>query len=409
MRWNVVDSAGRVLVKEKHALSLKDLNLSARLPELIEAGIDSFKIEGRLKEPSYVANVTRHYSSLLDDWIERQGEDVTRASSGAVTPAFEADPERSFNRGFTEYFLSGRERGMVNMDTPKSMGKRVARVVAGEGNRLKVESLEPVHNADGLCYLSGGELRGIRVNSVEGDWLRCHERVSVPPGTWLYRNHDHAFEARVARRESSREIRVSVEARAEDRRLLFVATDEDNVTASVLTGECFEPATRPEQAEQVCRQLQKCGGSGFRCDRASYHGEVLFVPAARVNHYRRQLLEALAENRERARERWVQEPPPPGVPFTGEADWRLNITNSLSEQFYRSRGVALPEPGFEARDDHRGKAVMRSRYCLLFELDACLKQERPPRVKLPLYLYNNLGRFRLEFDCAACFMQVVTL
>ncbi|MDR2414303.1 MAG: U32 family peptidase [Odoribacteraceae bacterium] len=405
-RWNLIDSAGKVIARDKYLLSLKDLNLSARLPELVEAGIDSFKIEGRLKDASYVANVTRHYSMLLDKLVERR-EDLARASSGVVSSSFEPDPERSFNRGFTEYFFHGRTRGMVNAETPKSTGKLVATVVNARGNQLTVEALEPLHNGDGLCFFSGGELKGCNVNRVEGNRLSCNERVDATPGTRLYRNRDHAFNTRLERQESAREIRVEIEIRANDGRLFFSVTDEDGITASALTSERFEPAEQPDAPGRACQQARKCGGTGFRCDRVTYHGEPLFVQAAVVNRYRRDLLQALKENRERAFERWTRPLSSPPLLFPGPVDWRLNITNVLAARFYRDHGVASPPPGFEVSGDRDGKTLMYCRYCILFEMDACLKRGGGRDFSFPLYLHNRLGRFRLEFDCATCFTRVV--
>ncbi|MDR1273152.1 MAG: U32 family peptidase [Odoribacteraceae bacterium] len=468
-RWDLDDADGRPLARGKHLLSLKDLNLSARLGDLIDAGVTSFKIEGRLKDPAYVANVTRHYSMLLDREVARRG-DLSRASPGEVTACFDPDPGRGFNRGFTTYFLDGRRRGMVNEETPKSTGKRVARVVAADGRRLTVEALEPLHNADGLCYLHDGELKGFLVNGVEGDRLSCSAPVTAPPGAWLYRNHDHEFETLLARHPSSRVIRLEIEARAVDRRLQLDALDEEGTRASLRPAERLEPAARPGQEEAICRQLSRCGGSGFRCTRVSYDGEPLFAPASLVNGYRRLLLETLAANRERSRDRWVQAPFRVGVPFPGAPDWRLNVANALAERFYRACGVALPatpvspsasslassssllapsslpispsasslspaassfSPAssplplvssplsppvaslspfpFESPAFLRGKVVLRSRYCLLFERGACLKRGGAALVTPPLFLSNNLGRLRVEFDCDACFMQLVAL
>jgi len=184
MRWTVEDADGKVLLKDKHVLSLKDLNLSSRLADLVNVGIDSFKIEGRLKDASYVANVTNYYSNLLNAIIERQGN-CKRVGSGSVKAAFEADPERSFNRGYSTYFFDGRPKGLVNLDTPKSMGKRVGYALRSNGNQLLVESKYPIHNADGLCYLERGELKGFKVNRVENNLLYCNERVNITRGTLL--------------------------------------------------------------------------------------------------------------------------------------------------------------------------------------------------------------------------------
>lgn len=184
MQWTVEDSDGKVLVKDKYVLSLKDLNLSAYLNDLVDIGIDSFKIEGRLKEADYVANVTNYYSSCLNEIVARR-EDVSRVGNGYTSAGFEADPERSFNRGYTDYFVKGRKSEMVNMDSPKSRGKKVAAVKQVRGNVLLVEPLETIHNADGLCYFDGRELRGIKVNTAEGGRLTCNEKGECRTGYYL--------------------------------------------------------------------------------------------------------------------------------------------------------------------------------------------------------------------------------
>ena len=409
MRWTVEDDAGKVVLKDKYVLSLKDLNLSAHLSELVEAGIDSFKIEGRLKEADYVANVTNYYSSCLDE-IVACDEDLVRVGAGYVKAGFEADPERSFNRGYTDYFLVRRQPGLVNMDTPKSTGKKVAVVKQVKGNQMWVDLLEPVHNADGLCYFDGRELQGIKVNSAEGNRLNCNERLSVKTGTVLYRNYDHEFVMRLAKATSTRKIEVKIDVYAEEEHLVLVATDEDGVSVTIRSDETFEPATNPAQAGRVTGQLRKSGDTDYDCSEVEYHGDtVLFIPASVVNGYRRLLLDKLSLERERSRVTWVQEPLNADVKYTGIADWRLNVVNRLSAEFYREHGVERVEPGFEKEERSAGKEVMTTRYCLLFELGMCRKTGKDKVLKFPLYLSNKLGRFRLDFDCKNCFMKVISV
>ena len=409
MQWTVEDDAGKVVLKDKYVLSLKDLNLSAHLAELVEAGIDSFKIEGRLKEADYVANVTNYYSGRLDEIVARN-EDLARVGAGYVKTGFEADPERSFNRGYTDYFFVQRKTGMVSMDSPKSMGKKVAMVKQVKGNQMWVELLEPVHNADGLCYFDGRELRGVKVNTAEGNRLTCNERLNVKPGTLLYRNYDHEFVTRLAKGTSVRKIKVKVDVYAEDARLVLVATDENGVSVMIRSDETFEVATNPAQMERVVGQLRKSGDTEYDCCEVEYLDEtVLFIPSSVVNGYRRQLLDTLSREREEQRERWVQEPLNRDVKYTGSADWRLNVVNRLATEFYREHGVETVEPGFEKENRWSGREVMTTRYCLLFELGMCRKTGKDKALKFPLYLSNNLGRFRLEFDCKNCFMKVLSI
>ncbi|WP_099292360.1 U32 family peptidase [Butyricimonas sp. Marseille-P3923] len=408
MRWTVADSDGQVLVKDKHVLSLKDLNLSAYLRDLVDIGIDSFKIEGRLKEADYVANVTRYYSARLDGIIAGS-EGLSRVGNGHVNAGFDADPERSFNRGYTDYFIAGRKQGIVNMDTPKSTGKKVAVVKQAKGNLLVVEALETIHNADGLCYFDGQELRGIKVNTAEGNRLTCNERVTVMPGTVLYRNYDHEFVSRLSKAVSVRKIQVRIDVYTEEDHLVLVAEDEAGVAVTLRSDEVFERATNAAQAERIVGQLGKSGNTRYDCCPVEYHGDtVLFIPSAVVNGYRGRLLDLLTEEREKQRERWVQAPLNRDAVYAGEADWRLNVVNRLSGTFYREHGTAEPEAGFEVARNRSGRAVMTTRYCLLFELGMCRKSGKDKALKYPLYLSNNLGRFRLEFDCERCFMKVVS-
>lgn len=406
MRWTVEDDAGKVLVNDKYALSLRDLNLSIHMDHMAEIGIDSFKIEGRLKEADYVANVTNYYSSILDKIVASQ-EGVSRVGSGHVVSSFEADPARSFNRGFTDYLFGVRERDMVSMDSPKSLGKKVVRVMWIQGNQMGGGYYDDVHNGDGLCYFDGGELRGIKVNSVENYIINSNEKLDVKPGTEVYRNYDHEFVTRLAKEPSKRKINVKIDAYAENEHLKLVATDEDGISVSVLSEERFDPATNPTQAGRITRQLSKSGDSIFDCREVEYHGDtVLFIPVSVVNGYRRKLLDELCQERERQREKWIQEPLNRDVKYTGIADWRLNVVNRLAAEFYREHGVETVEPGFEVSGWREGRAVMTTCYCLLFELGMCRRWKRDMGIKYPLYLSNKLGRFRLEFDCQKCFMSI---
>lgn len=299
---------------------------------------------------------------------------------------------------------------MVNMDTPKSMGKKVAVVKQVKGEQMWVEALEPIHNADGLCYFDGRELRGIKVNTADGSRLMCNEKLGVKPGTVLYRNYDHEFVTRLTKGISMRKIKVKIDVYTEDFRLVLVATDEDGVSVAIRSEETFEVATNPVQAERLAGQLRKSGDTDYDCCEVEYHGEtVLFIPSSVVNGYRRGLLEELGRKREEVREKWEQQPLNKDVKYVGGTDWRLNVVNRLATEFYREHGVETIEPGFEAGNKVSGREVMTTRYCLLFELGMCRKMGKDKTLKFPLYLSNNQGRFRLEFDCQRCFMKVISI
>lgn len=403
MKWSVRDSEGQVLLQDKYVLSLKDLNLTSHIGQLIEAGVDSFKIEGRLKDKDYVANVTNHYSALIN-----RMEGVERVGSGRVISAFDADPERSFNRGASDYFLEARKPGLVNMDTPKSMGKPVGRLSEVKGKTMVLDTQEVMANGDGLCYVQQGELLGVRVNRVEGNQMECNELIQAKPGTLFYRNYDHRFVSQLEKNDSVRKIGIVIRATMRDGQLSLHVTDEDGVTASYCTEERYEVARQGSQTERLKQQLIKCGDSEFECERVDVEAlEVLFIPAAAANAARRELLRSLQSARQQQREIL------PGGERDGQApgplvvDRHYNVVNRMASAFYRKHGAEKIEEGFEKSGDAKGLDLMHTRYCVLYELGRCRKITLDKALHLPLFIYNDKHCFRLEFDCAHCFMKVL--
>ncbi|MEG1737052.1 MAG: U32 family peptidase [Odoribacter sp.] len=403
MKWSVKDSAGKSLVEDKYILSLKDLNLSAYLNDLIEIGVDSFKIEGRLKDENYVANVTNYYSSLIN-----RDSSLSRTGSGESRAAFTAEPERSFNRGYSTYFVDRRTTGLVNADSPKSIGKYIGRIRQTKGNRLLIDGIEAMNNGDGLCYLEKGELKGVRVNNVEGDWIVCNEPVSIAIGTELFRNYDHRFVMQLEKVKSVRKIRIRIQAVAKQNHLKLKCTDEDQISAVYELTESFEIATNPLQLERVKQQLMKCGDTDFVCEEVDYEGDLLFIPAAVVNAARRCLLEQLCRERESHRS-MLQ----PGIEdrsaiYRTQVDWHHNVVNQKAVAFYREHGAEEVEYGLEKNNTAMKKHdLMHTRYCLLYELGRCRKVHKNQDLSFPLYLYNDKHLFPLEFDCGECFMKVL--
>lgn len=405
MKWSVKDSGGKLLIDKKHVLSLKDLNLSDYIDALIDAGVDSFKIEGRLKDENYVINTTRHYSSQINKHLITR-PDVKRVGSGKVFANFEPEPERSFNRGYTNYFIDRRQKGLVNMDSPKSVGKQIGIAKETKVHKLFIESNEVISNGDGICYFEAGELKGIRVNTAEGNMLCCNEVVNIAPGTTLYRNYDHRFVTKLEKEKSVRKIQVVIKATGQNGRLKLTVTDEDGVTAGYEPEECFEQANRPEQVERIRQQLMKCGESCFVCQSVEYENEVLFIPAAVINSFRRSLLEQLLVNREKERvllspDQWNKE-----VEYTGYVDWKHNVVNQKAVLFYRGHTRGEVEDGFEKNSSPERTELMCTRYCLLYEIGRCRKECNNNDLKFPLFLCNEKQQFRLDFDCGNCFMKI---
>ena len=405
MRWTVEDAVGKELIKDRYILSLKDLNLSSYLKDLVDIGVESFKIEGRLKDENYVANVSNYYSSLLNSF-----PNVKRSGSGKVFSSFVPSPERSFNRGYSTYFMGGRKQGLVNSNTPKSMGKQIGILKQIKGQRLLLEMEDPVHNGDGLCYMENNELRGIRVNRVEGNWVECNEVVKIKVGTALFRNYDHQFVSQLEKSKSSRKIEISMHVTVLDQRLKIEAIDEDGNRVAIVSDTCFEEANNPQQRERLLQQLSKCGDSDYVCQEITYTDKkVLFIPTAIANAFRRQVLELLDQKREENRVKMEKGEENKQCLYTGKNDWHLNIVNRNAALFYQEHGLAQIEHGFEKNHNARGCDLMHTRYCILYELGRCRKKNGNTDLQFPLFLHNDKQRFQLEFDCQVCEMRIKAL
>ena len=298
--YDLVDSSGKVLIKNKHLLSLKDLNLSNQLVDLIESGITSFKIEGRLKDISYVKNVTSNYHQLLNKIVENN-QNLKRASSGRCLTTFTPDPERSFNRGFTTHFISGRQLEQSSMDTQKSVGKRIGIVSAFGNGWFSIKSKEVLVNGDGICFINPkGVLTGLRVNRVEGVKIfPFGEMTDLKVGTEICRNHDHEFSNALKSSNKNRWLECTVKVEQTHSELIFSATDEDDNFIQISVFEMFDNAMNSEKAiENIINQLSKSGDTIFKILRVDILMEnPVFIPTSTINQIRRNLLEGLMNKR----------------------------------------------------------------------------------------------------------------
>ncbi|MDR0981811.1 MAG: U32 family peptidase [Culturomica sp.] len=403
MKWSLKDSSGKLILKDKYLLSLKDSNLSAHIKDLIDAGVDSFKIEGRLKNQDYVANVTQYYNNLINSI-----EPDNRVSSGKIISDFTPAPEKSFNRFFTDYFISGRQKGLVNMNSPKSVGQFVGIVTRTKDNVIESSLSEKISNGDGLVYFYSGELQGIRVNRVEGNHLFCFEDVNIPKGTKLYRNFDIDFRKRLEQSHTERKIFVDIEFNVADEEINICITDEDGNKVDKRLANTFDKARNVQQKDRITEQLSKWGGTEFACNSVIYTGEVLFISSSQVNEMRRELLTALREKRERNRPRSEHTFSDKSMVYPLAADWKCNITNRKSADFYREHGKEPEAYGLEVSGDFADKELMRTKYCILYELGRCKQQHDNKDIKFPLFLFGVNKSFRLDFDCSKCEMTVNT-
>lgn len=409
--FSLVDSNDRVIAKDKHLLSLKDLNQSEELEALLDAGASSFKIEGRLKDVSYVKNVTAAYRQKLDTILARRKEYV-RASSGSCRYAFKPQLDKSFSRGFTHYFLHGRTRDVFSFDTPKSLGEEMGTMKEARGNYLTVAGLKSFNNGDGVCYIDEqGKLQGFRINRVEGNKLYPQEMPRIKPRTVLYRNFDQEFEKILARRSSERKMAVAIRLADTAFGFALTLTDEDDNRVTLSLPRAKEPARTPQE-ENLKTQLAKLGNTPFEAERVDIDfTENWFLPASVLADFRRQAIEKLIAARRinYRRELAVLRPTTHAFPQT-TLTYLGNVMNARAASFYAGHGVASIAPAFEQAPVEKA-VLMFCKHCLRYSMGWCPvhQRERSP-YREPYYLVSTDGkRFRLEFDCRNCQMKVSAL
>ena len=405
--YTMVDADGRIIAKDKHLLSLRDMNRANDLEAMIAAGITSFKIEGRLKDVAYVKNVTAYYRRRLDEIMARDAS-LCRSSDGRSTFTFEPRPEKSFNRGFTDYFLHGRRADITSFDTPKSIGEPMGRArVSGGG--LVVEGREPLHNGDGLVFFNPkGELEGFRVNRAEGRRIASARMPAIRPGTMLYRNADSAFEALLSKPSANRRIAVELTWRELPNGFALQIADASGCSASITRSFATEPALRPQE-DNIRAQLSRLGTTPFEAVQITINmpGNA-FVPSSLLSGMRREAVERLLSERRARRTRRQRKPEDPAAVFPiDQLDYTANIYNAAAEAFYRSHGVHTVERAYEERP-RAGAALMFTRHCLRYSMGWCpVHQRGQSPFREPYYLLHEGARLRLEFDCARCEMRVV--
>ena len=413
LKFDLVDSDDNVIAKGRHLLSLRDMNRMESLEELMDAGVCSFKIEGRLKETSYVKNVTAAYSDAVNRITERRQE-YRRASSGHSQVIFTPDVYKSFNRGFTDYFLHGRSADIWSPNTPKSIGELMGQVrVAGRGF-ITITGNKTFHNGDGLCYIgSDGELKGYRVNRVENGriflYLESGELPSISAGTAVYRNFDYEFEKTLAKESAVRKIDVDILFEETGDGYRVSMTDEDGNAACASAQWKKEDARTPQEGN-IRTQLSKLGGTGFEVQKVDIKldGE-RFIPSSLLSDMRRQVVLELEKVRMDCYVRPAQGKALESTDYpVKELTYLGNVMNAQARTFYQDHGVMRVDDAFEksAPDD---AVVMFCRHCIKNSMGLCPKNRRKDlQAREPLYLISGDGRrFKLKFDCSRCQMEVL--
>ncbi len=407
--YTLQDANGKTIAQKKHWLSLKDLQAFADLPALLDAGVTSFKIEGRLKDTAYIMNVVSFYRRQLDDLIRTKG--LHRSSSGRSIIDFQPDLNRTFNRGYTDYFLNNRQK-MAAPDTPQFVGEPLGKIVKVEKDHIVLNSNSQLHNGDGVCFFNAdGRLQGVNINRVDNQRIYPNRMADLQVNLFLYRNHDHEFIRSLEKSRAHRKISISFTWQTVEDGFRVKATDEDQISTTLYHHCEKQPALNPEQANaQITHQLCKLGDTEFNCDQITCNSETaFFLPLAALNGIRRRAIEQLRRERLAKMPRVTSRITANSVPYPQDRfGFHGNVLNEKARQFYRRHGVADIQPAAESGVNLLGETVMTCKYCLRYELDLCGNHLQKKGFAEPLYLIDEeRNRLRLLFDCQECVMQVI--
>ncbi len=394
MRFSLVDAEGTEVEHERYLLSLKDMNQSDNLEKLIEAGAVSFKIEGRLKDVAYVKNVTAAYSERLNAYIRKHPDEYCRASKGRCEYTFTPNLNRTFNRGYTTYFVNGRQPDIASFDTPKAVGEFVGRVKEIRNDSFNVAGTASFANGDGLCFLnSDRQFEGFRANRVAGNRIFPFKMpAGLRPGMALYRNNDQEFERILSKPSATRKIAITVALRSVD--------DGFELSANGVTVhfDAEHQLAQKSPRENIVRQLSKLGDTIYECAEVVVPDNFnFFIPNSQLSDMRRQLIDAMGQAKREVKQARVGKNP--GVK---ELSYQNNISNHQSAAFYGTNELSAYE--LKGGDG----PIMQCRHCLRYSLGYCVKRGgKRPTWREPLSLVLGDGRrFRLEFDCQHCQMNV---
>ncbi|MFD0667424.1 peptidase U32 family protein [Ramlibacter sp. MAHUQ-53] len=428
--YHVVDEKGRFIAHDKHVLSMKDNDQSANLAALVDAGVRSFKIEGRYKDMGYVKNITAHYRRLFDALIEeREGSDrpLARASSGRTTFTFTPDPNQNFNREFTDYFVNGRKDDIGAFDSPKNPGRAIGWVTAVGPNWVDLECSDAqtlLHNGDGLCYYDlHKELVGMAINRAEPAGKLGHWRVfpkdpiagmpDLRKGTEINRNRDMAWVRMLEKKSSDRRIGLWATLSETPGGLRLTLTDEDGHVGAADLPHAKEPA-RGES--RLAEQLARFGNTIFEAiDIQLQLSQPWFIPASSLNTLRRDAVAALEEARAKAYQRPLRgQPVEPPVPYPEDTlTYLANVYNHKAHDFYAKHGVKVIDAAYESHEEEGEVSLMITKHCVRWSMSLCPKQAKgvigvKGTIKAePLQLVNGKEKLTLHFDCKPCEMHVV--
>ena len=404
--YDLEDANGSIIKKDTHLLSLKDFNQYDNLEELLEAGVSSLKIEGRLKGISYVKNVVSVYRQKLDKIFEKKPQ-YMRSSSGTSRIDFKPDLSKSFNRGFTDYFSHGRQQNIWSFDSPKSLGEYIGTIKSTGRNNLTFNTKHVLHNGDGLCFMDRNGLNGFRINRVEGNLIFPTQMPNIAIGTKVYRNYDHEFENRLTKPTAERKVSISILLGEISNGFVLHATDEDDNRVSFTIMLEKSNAKKPQQ-DNIRNQLSKTGNTIFNVtDIEIDFTNDWFIPSSLLSEWRKKLVELLIKARKVNYRQEIKQILPTSHTYpVKQLTYLGNVSNEKSRSFYMQHGSEVIQPAFEVQSQ-QNVPLMFTKHCLKYALGWCPKEikDKLPYQE-PFYLVNNRLRLKLTFDCKTCEMHV---
>jgi len=411
--YQLIDGTGKTLIANSHLLSIKDLDLSDQLPALIEAGICSFKIEGRLKDIVYVKNNTSYLRKKLDAFL-LNNPNYKKASSGRTIYNFEAEMDRSFNRGYTDYFVNKRKEKIGSWESPKSQGQLIGKLIATKANGYVIENHDILNNGDGLYFINEeGVADGMQINIIINDIVVPNNFRPIQPGTVIYRNSDANFNRLVEREDSAiRKIGVKLTFSETEKGFQLLAVDEDGHQSSLsFEGEKVPAKSTESNEANIKKNLAKAGSTPFMVDEIELvlNGS-WFFPNSKINEIRRDVLDQLIDvrikeyHRDEFKIQKTEHPYP-----VSKLDFTYNVSNHMARAFYKRHGVTEIEKAFELQWDPGKSRVMTTKYCVKYELGKCARFQRDTmgdKLTEPLTLKHGENEYKLKFNCKPCEMEI---
>jgi len=412
--YNLIDGNGDTLIRNSHLLSIKDFDVTDQIPNLIEAGIVSFKIEGRLKDIVYVKNNVSFLRQKLDAFLEQNSDKYTKASSGKCTYTFDSSLDRSFNRGYTDYFVNERHQSIGSWESPKSKGQYIGKLITTVGNSYQIENGELLNNGDGLCFINeNNEADGIYVNRAENGYVYPNVLKEIKEGTFIYRNNDAAFIKVVEREDSAvRKIGTKLLLSENENGFELKARDEDGNVSVVTLAHPKELTKNNESIEENFKiNLAKTGFTPYNADEITIQfSQNWFLPISKINEMRRTVYEQLSEIRMANYVREEHQIVKTSHPYPeSKLDFTFNVANKVARKFYERHGVTEIEQAFELQWDPGKSRVMTTKYCIKYELEKCPKYHKDTlgeKLKEPLILKQGELEYKLKFNCKPCEMEI---